>query len=289
MPFFTVVIPTYNRAHIVERAIKSVLSQTFTDYEILIVDDGSIDGTVKVIESFSNDKINYIYQENKGVCSARNLGAKYSKGKYLVFLDSDDYVLENWLTDFHKILNEGDGADLVFCDLKIVDIKTKQEKFKKAQYPFGEHFQSNYGLYLSGVFCVDRDFFLKLGGFDEKLKFGEFAEFGMRCFLNNPTKKYTCTTGFIYEISMEGGGKNWMNRIDSNLYIIEKHRWFFDKYSHSLRLYYQNIAVAYAKLSDMKQAKKYFWKAFVIKPTKIKTLTKCVMCFFPKLAKTRWN
>lgn len=289
-PFFSVIIPTYNREKILPRAIQSILNQTINDWEMIVVDDGSTDATEIIIQDYLKDsRVKYIKQENKGVCAARNFGVGSANGRYLTFLDSDDYVLENWLADFQKVLNKENKENLVFCDLKIIDLKTKQEKFKSALYPFGEHSQSNYGTYLSGVFCINRDFFLKIGGFDEKLKFGEFAEFGMRCFLNNPIKNYTHSVGFVYEISPEGGGKNLKNRIDSNLYIIKKHKWFFEKYPHSLRLYYQNIAVAYAKLSDIKQARKYFWKAYLLKPAKFKTLTKFALCFFPKIAKTKWN
>ncbi len=85
----SVIIPTYNRAEYVTQAIDSVLAQTYTDYEIIVVDDGSTDKTREVLEPYM-DKITYIYQENIGVSVARNRGIKAAKGDWIAFLDSDD-------------------------------------------------------------------------------------------------------------------------------------------------------------------------------------------------------
>jgi glycosyltransferase involved in cell wall biosynthesis len=87
----SVIIPTYNRAKFVHEAIESVLLQTFQPIEIIVVDDGSSDGTKGALKLFINEqKIKYIYQQNAGVSAARNLGIEVSEGKWLAFLDSDD-------------------------------------------------------------------------------------------------------------------------------------------------------------------------------------------------------
>jgi glycosyltransferase involved in cell wall biosynthesis len=97
MPQVSVVIPTYNRERFVIKAIDSVLDQTFTDYEIIVIDDGSSDGTRKVLEAYS-DKIRYIYQKNSGVSSARNTGIGEAQGVWIAFLDSDDEWNEDYLS-----------------------------------------------------------------------------------------------------------------------------------------------------------------------------------------------
>lgn len=88
-PFVSVVIPTYNRIGYVTKAVESVLNQTFTDYEIIVVDDGSVDGTKDNLAQYG-DRIRYIYQKNSGVSVARNTGISISKGWWIAFLDSDD-------------------------------------------------------------------------------------------------------------------------------------------------------------------------------------------------------
>src|SRR3989338_2429905 len=90
MPSVSVVIPTYNRAVRVKNAIDSVLSQTAADYEIVVVDDGSTDGTADIIHSTYGSKVILIEQENKGVSAARNTGVRAARGDLIAFLDNDD-------------------------------------------------------------------------------------------------------------------------------------------------------------------------------------------------------
>jgi glycosyltransferase involved in cell wall biosynthesis len=93
VPYFSIVIPTYNRAEMLRKAVSSVLSQTFGDWELVIIDDGSTDHTREVVQGFSDERIVYHYQENRERSAARNKGIELSKGKYICFLDSDDYFL----------------------------------------------------------------------------------------------------------------------------------------------------------------------------------------------------
>lgn len=97
VPLISVVIPTYNRAPFVGEAVESVLNQTFTDYEIIVVDDGSTDNTRESLMRHG-DKIKYIHQENLGVSAARNTGIRNSTGTWLAFLDSDDQFRAEYLS-----------------------------------------------------------------------------------------------------------------------------------------------------------------------------------------------
>ncbi len=93
-PTVSVVIPTYNRAHLVGRAIQSVLNQTYHDFEIIIVDDGSIDNTEDVVKSLNDPSIRYTrHDQNRGGSAARNTGIKMARGEYVAFQDSDDEYL----------------------------------------------------------------------------------------------------------------------------------------------------------------------------------------------------
>lgn len=92
----SVIIPTYNRKFIIERAIKSVLNQTYKNWELIIIDDGSTDNTKEALKQYlKNKRIRYYYKKNGGVSSARNMGIKKVKGMYIAFLDSDDEFLPN--------------------------------------------------------------------------------------------------------------------------------------------------------------------------------------------------
>lgn len=107
-PFFSVIIPTFNRADLLAKAIQSVLDQTFTDWELIVIDDGSTDHTASVVKSFEDGRIGYYYQENSGKSVSRNHGIELSKGLYISFLDDDDYLLEIFFETFEKSIIEFD-------------------------------------------------------------------------------------------------------------------------------------------------------------------------------------
>ena len=96
MPKVSVIIPTYNRAHYICETIDSILAQTYRDYEIIVVDDGSADNTRKVLQKYDG-KVRYFYQKNRGPSAARNFGISQSQGEYIAFLDDDDLWTENKL------------------------------------------------------------------------------------------------------------------------------------------------------------------------------------------------
>ncbi|HZQ39551.1 MAG TPA: glycosyltransferase family A protein, partial [Rhizomicrobium sp.] len=103
-PFFSVVIPVFNRAEPLRRAIESVRAQTFQDFEIVVVDDGSTDNPRAVVESFADDRIHYWRQPNAGGGAARNRGIDEARGELVAFLDSDDVFLPHHLESMHALL-----------------------------------------------------------------------------------------------------------------------------------------------------------------------------------------
>lgn len=98
-PFFSIIIPAYNREKLISATIQSVIDQTFTDWECIVVDDGSTDGTKDVIKGLieKDSRIRYIYQENAERSAARNNGINNARGEYICFLDSDDFYLDSHL------------------------------------------------------------------------------------------------------------------------------------------------------------------------------------------------
>lgn len=103
MPKFSIVIPVYNRERLVGRAIESCLKQDFDDFEIIIVDDASTDGSVQAIKRFSDPRIKLIcHQTNRGVCPARNTAVDAAAGEWLIFLDSDDELLPGALSEIYR-------------------------------------------------------------------------------------------------------------------------------------------------------------------------------------------
>ncbi|MEM4724269.1 MAG: glycosyltransferase family A protein, partial [Candidatus Hadarchaeum sp.] len=90
MSSVSVIIPCYNHGHYLPCAVNSVMAQTFADWEAIIVDDGSTDNTREVAAQFTDSRVRYIYQDNRGLAAARNTGIRAAQGEYLAFLDADD-------------------------------------------------------------------------------------------------------------------------------------------------------------------------------------------------------
>jgi glycosyltransferase involved in cell wall biosynthesis len=113
MPFFSIILPTYNRASFLSRSIGSVLRQDFQDWELLIIDDGSTDHTKEIVNSFNDQRIKYIYQENSERSAARNNGIKLATGEWICFLDSDDEYLQDHLKIFHEEIESNDTPKML--------------------------------------------------------------------------------------------------------------------------------------------------------------------------------
>jgi len=171
MPLFSIVIPTYNRSGFLNRAIDSVLSQSFTDYELIIVDDGSTDNTSGILKNYG-DKILSFYQENRGVSAARNNGIEKSKGRYIALLDSDDTWHENKLTRHFEFIQSNSDIkihqteDIWIRDGKIINPAKKHLKKE------GDIFRDSLDLCMVSPSSVvmSREIFEIYGYFDESLK-----------------------------------------------------------------------------------------------------------------------
>lgn len=117
-PYFSIVIPAFNRAFVLDRTLRSCLSQTFMDFEIIVVDDGSEDDTAKVVGRYQDARIIYERQANAGASAARNRGAALARGAWLAFLDSDDAFLPGKLEAFHAAIERaGEGETVWYSPL----------------------------------------------------------------------------------------------------------------------------------------------------------------------------
>ena len=174
-PKVSVIIPTYNRSHFIKDALESVLAQSYQDFELIIIDDGSTDNTSEILADYS-DRLQYIYQKNQGRSVARNLGVKKAKGHYIAFLDSDDLWLSNKLEKQIQFLETNSQISLVHCFTAVVDENRKHcdelTKFHKIHHQ--RSFKRGYDyedislecIMFTSCIIVKRDIFLKLGGFD---------------------------------------------------------------------------------------------------------------------------
>jgi glycosyltransferase involved in cell wall biosynthesis len=132
-PYFSIIIPTYNRAHLICKTLNSFLNQTNENFEVIIVDDGSIDDTSEVVQEFIKqndlDNIHYYFKENEERAAARNFGAKLAKGVYVNFFDSDDIALPNHLEEAVSAIKLYNNPEVFHLNYAWVnyDLKITQE------------------------------------------------------------------------------------------------------------------------------------------------------------------
>lgn len=169
-PNVSVIIPTYNREILIKDAINSVLVQTFQDFEIVVIDDGSTDNTKNVVESYNDSRIKYFYQQNAGLNAARNAGIRESCGKYIAYLDSDDIWESVKLEKQVKILEKFPEIGLVYCGSSLIDENNKNiGKRPLISYKgnvFDKIIRYNF-LYNGSIVLFRRECLEKVGLFDE--------------------------------------------------------------------------------------------------------------------------
>lgn len=120
-PEVSIIIPVYNTEQYLPHCIDSLLSQAFTDFELLLIDDGSKDCSGQICDEYAakDSRVRVFHKENGGVSSARNLGLRNAQGEWIIFIDSDDWISESMLHDMHEKATS-ENSDIVYCDLKTV-------------------------------------------------------------------------------------------------------------------------------------------------------------------------
>jgi glycosyltransferase involved in cell wall biosynthesis len=175
-PTVSVILPTHNRAHLLDRAIRSALDQSYKDFELIVIDDGSTDETEQVVRGFGDDRIVYLHhEENRGAAAARNTGLRAARGEYVAFLDSDGEWLPHKLDRQMKVLAEASPAvGVVYTDMWTVTREGRKQYWSSPRIMPEDgiiyHQAIDYGV--SGInmqaAVIRKECFEKTGVFDEE-------------------------------------------------------------------------------------------------------------------------
>lgn len=293
----SIIIPTFNSALTLSDALDSVINQRYRDFEIIVVDDGSIDNTRKIVEGYIKKRqstIRYFYQENQGAGAARNKGIYEARGGYISFLDADDILLSHSLLIRAKFLETYPTVDLVFTDYFIKDkpnsfadnspvLRTKQflERFKPAlvqdagnSFTFNKSF---YNRYLSfsplpiwiNTIMIRKEALKEKNLFRTDLSVGEDTEFWLRLIKSN-SAGYIDSPTAIYNTFTN-------NSLTKNLekYYLDTLKVFFAIYNNNddsrvvIKLakkkisdLYFNLGYYYFESNNLNYAREYFFKGF---------------------------
>jgi len=227
----SVVIPTYNRANIISRTINSVLNQTFQNFEIVIIDDGSSDDTEQIIKKFNDERVKYIKQQNSGPSNARNNGIKKAEGRYIAFLDSDDEWLPQKLEKQVCFLEKHSAISILGCwnsnispdgkkfDSLMPEIKNSKE-FIKGLTLFPFHIAE---IPWTSSIIARKECFYDAGFFDEDLLSREDWDMWFRIAVKF---EFYCLPEILINRNISASGL--MNTTDADI-IIDNNSRFLDK------------------------------------------------------------
>jgi len=281
----SVIIPTYNRAHLVGRTIQSVLNQTYKNFEIIIVDDGSSDNTEQAVKSFGDKRIEYLqFEENSGSSAApRNTAIKIAKGKYIAFLDSDDEWLPEKLERQIELFEKSNNFKLGFvgCDVLILDIQgNRKYEYKTPKYKnVLRRLLMNNFIWSSSSVMVKKNIFREVGLFDENLaavdwdmwiRISKKYDFD---FVREPLVKYYIHKGNISStIGLQKKEKDIK-------YIFEKYKKYYkaDFKLYSTKLRYDGTRYILAK--QLEKGRKCFLLSIGLNPLNLKSYFYLLLSF----------
>ncbi|MBD8490442.1 glycosyltransferase family 2 protein [Echinicola sp. CAU 1574] len=264
-PVFSVIIPSFNRAYIIGRAIQSVLNQSFQNFELIVVDDGSEDNTKEVVKDFVGERVRYFFQNNAGVSVARNKGAKMAKGENLIFLDSDDELEQEALRKFNTAMHH---ADIVQAGYAIIN--TNQVVLKMPE-------KGKFISKLPGSFCIKKSTFEKVSGYDEQLTYSENTELFHRLVLQKAKIQVEQFISLKYYNNDHGGSKNRANKVASLRYILEKH---VDSLNSRVKfLYSQIIGVESFKEGDYQVSREFLFRSLKLRPLAWKCVVRIILSY----------
>ncbi|MCK5611444.1 glycosyltransferase, partial [Candidatus Pacearchaeota archaeon] len=268
---FSVIIPTFNRAEYIKHTIDSVLEQTFKEYEIIVIDDGSIDNTRESLKEYG-DKIRYFYQSNNGVSAARDHGIREARGEWVAFLDDDDLWEPNKLEIQMEYLKQNPGIDFVYSDARVFcENNIISETFKR---PYFDNYDVFYSLLKSdrifiGTVICRKEVLKSIGNFDGALNMCEDWDMFLRV-----SQRYN--VGYVDKVlvSVRSHDSNLSGNVERmNLKILkllkktQRNMCLKGKYKRRVKEKKQEInfdlGYHYYKIGKIRQAYKCFFNSLV--------------------------
>ena len=282
----SIIIPTYNRAHSLPRAVNSVLNQTNPNWELIIVDDGSTDNTSVIVKDYLKyTNIKYVQKENTGAGDSRNKGAALASFDYIAFLDSDDELNLMWIEEFLEVI-KNDNVGIIFCEAIKVDLNSNQptpitlksnEKLYHTATPFN---------FLGGCFLVNKGLFDTIKGYDSLFPSNQHFELSLRLIpklLQSDFKIYSIKKQLvtIYVSSDDRIRKNWKSIYEGTNLLIKKHKDFLSNEPNALSVSYAVLANTGNKIGVNKyEVVKHQSHAIYYNPFNFKNYLRLLIYFF---------
>lgn len=269
-PLVSVVIPTYNRPDLLKRAIQSVSEQTFQDFEIVVVDDGTEERAKEVVDTFDDDRIRYIeHEENKGSSAAKNTAFRAAKGKYIAILDDDDYWEPEKLgRQVHAL--EGAPSDVGFSFTAGREIFDEREGITKAPEGINNYHDlslRSFSAIIDSSLVFKRSLLDTVGMYDESLPTHTGADFVIR--LTKHAQGIGINESLVVR-KIESGhvqmGSNIHNRIRGRETVLARYADEFASRPTCLAKHLEQLGRFYRDAGEYQKARHAFWRAFTLQP-----------------------
>ena len=270
----SVVLPTYNRARLLSNAIQTVLNQSHSNLELIIVDDGSDDDTPQVVAGFGDPRVRYTaHSVNRGAAAACNTGIRLATGDYVAFQDSDDIWRQDKLTAQLGALRKSDVAVCV-CSNRLLSTREVSEVIRAD----GEMSGDEVIKYLLGgsnvsmqTLVAETKVLREAGGFDESLEVSEDSELCMRLALRH---NFVFVSRVLVDIHRQADSLsgNPLRYADATERIIAKHPDVFSRNNRGASSLMLRAAKYFGYADDYEKARRYAWKALKANPLNLKAL-----------------
>jgi glycosyltransferase involved in cell wall biosynthesis len=292
-PACTVVLNTYNRCGVLPRAVKSVLGQTSHDFELVVVDDGSTDRTAEVIAEFSDKRLRYVHQGNAGLSAARNTGIGEAAGRFVIFLDDDDWVAPTWLERFAAAFSD-DRCGVACCGLTMVDADdTALETLLPGDMgPAWDHVE---GLFFSGSFAADRQLLVDIGGYAPDMTCSHQTELSLRLVplcLDRGLRVVPIRDPLLILERRPPTARPMASSerlVVGSRILVERHGDRLRRSPEMLGYYLAIAGVNSARLGEYREARRFLWQAIRVNPKFAKNYVRLGAAMLPPLGDRVWR
>ena len=277
-----------------DRCLGSVSRQSRRDFEVIVADDGSEDETETLVNAWSqrDDRIRYVHQENKGAGDARNLGASIARGKYLLFLDSDDEVDPDYLNALSSAI-QGNNSAVVCCGCRYLDAAGHIIKQRLPQEP-GTGWKYADGFFFTGTFAVRRDLFGAIGGYRAGFPANQHSEFRLRLlpYCESLGLEIRCVQRALvrrYEHQGPSIRGNLQAVYSSGAFILTEHVAKFQDNLPGYAAWADSVGCCAAKLHRYSEARQWFVRSLRANPRRLKTFAKLLLSACPQIGRLVWR
>jgi len=286
-------MPTFNRGATIRKSVDHILALDYSEFELVVVDDGSTDDTAEVLAAIRDPRLHVVKRKNGGISAARNSGVVAARGKYVLPLDDDDVPGDEWLSTLSQVITRTD-ASVVSSGCELIDARSGNVMVRRHPVPLGPVFSGYTGCFLAGTFAVSRDLYLAVGGFTENLQSAHQTEFSMRvlreCRSRNLVVSHTSKIliQIVRRPATERSESSPAKLSSGTEWILKEHDSLLRSYPRTHATFLAIAGVNAMKLGDRRRGRRHLFAAWRSHPTNRRHAGRALICLIPFLSQRVW-